>query len=127
MNIRWRYLIGILILIPVLAHLFYAVSRSPFTNYYVTLDELATQGAAGKKVRVGGEVVGGSINWNNAARTLEFQIESNGKRLPVAYRGFAPDAFRDGATAIVEGELARDGTFIAYSVLVKCPHQYVPL
>ncbi len=127
MNIRARYLIGILILIPVFAHLFYAVSRSPFMNYYISVDELTIQSATGKKVRVGGDVVSGSVNWNNAARTLEFQIESNGKRLPVAYRGFAPDAFRDGATAIVEGEMTRDGTFIAYSVLVKCPHQYVPL
>ena len=124
---RARYIIGILILIPVFAHLFYAVSRSPFADYYITVDELAAQNAAGKKVRVGGEVVGGTINWENASRTLIFEIESSGKRLPVRYRGFAPDTFRDGATAIVEGELNRDGTFSAYNLLVKCPHQYVPL
>ncbi len=122
-----RYLIGILILVPMLAHLFYFVSRSPFANYYVTVDELAAQTSRASKVRVGGEIVGDSTNWDNASRTLNFQIESNGKRLPVRYRGFAPDTFRDGATAIIEGELNHDGTFTAYSVLIKCPHQYVPL
>ena len=123
----WRYIILILILVPVLAHFFYFFSRSPLTNYYVTVDELAAQKSTTGKIRVGGEVASGSINWNNATRTLEFHIESNGKHLPVNYRGFAPDTFRDGATAIAEGELNRDGTFTAYNVLIKCPHQYVPL
>ena len=126
-NIPWRYIIGILILIPVFVHLFYFVSHSPLANYYITVDELAAQKSTLGKIRIGGEIVPGSSNWNNASRTLEFHIESNGKHLPVNYRGFAPDTFRDGATAIVEGELGRDGTFTAYSVLIKCPHQYVPL
>ncbi len=126
-KIRIRYLIGVLILVPVLVHLFYSISRSPFANYYVTVDELAAQSGKVGKIRVGGEVVSGSVDWNNATRTLEFHIEGNGKHLPVRYRGFAPDSLRDDATVIVEGEINRDGTFTAYSVLVKCPHQYVPL
>ncbi len=126
-RIRMRYIVAVLILVPVLAHLFYSVSRSPFANYYISVDELAAQANKAGKFRVGGEVVSGSVNWNSSARTLEFHIESNGKHLPVSYRGFAPDSFRDDATAIVEGEINRDGTFTAYSVLVKCPHQYVPL
>jgi cytochrome c-type biogenesis protein CcmE len=126
-QIRMRYTVAVLILVPVLAHLFYSVSRSPLANYYVTVDELAAQARKPGKLRVGGEIVSGSVNWDNAARTLEFHIESNGKHMPVSYRGFAPDSFRDEATAIVEGELKRDGTLTAYSVLIKCPHQYVPL
>lgn len=125
--IRIRYIVALFILVPVLAHLFYSVSRSSFANYYISVDELAAQSSKAGKTRVGGEVVSGSINWNGAARTLVFHIESNGKHLPVSYRGFAPDTLRDDATAIVEGELNRDGTFTAYNVLVKCPHQYVPL
>jgi len=125
--IPWRYIIVILVLVPVLAHFFWFFSRSPLANYYITVDEIAAQKNTSDKIRVGGDVVAGSTNWNNASRTLEFHIESNGKHLPVNYRGFAPDTFREGATAIVEGELGRDGTFTAYNVLIKCPHQYVPL
>ncbi len=126
-KIRWRYVIAFLILVPVIAHLFFAVSRSPLTNYYVTVDELAARGTRGTRVRVGADVVAGSIDWNSATRTLTFQLQGDKGALPVAYRGFAPDTFRDGATAIVEGELSGDGTFTAYNLLVKCPHQYVPL
>ena len=124
-SIRWRYVIMVAILVPVLAHLFFAITRSPLTNYYVTVDELANSAAPGK-VRVGGPIVPGTITWDNTARTLTFQLQGDTRNLTVNYRGFAPDSFRDGATAIVEGELNRDGTFAAYNLLIKCPHQYVP-
>lgn len=124
-QIRWQYVIGILILVPVLAHLFFAITRSPLTNYYVTVDELS-RSTQTSKMRVGGPIAPGTINWDNSSRSLTFQLEGNSQRLTVIYRGFAPDTFRDGATAIVEGELNRDGTFTAYNVLIKCPHQYVP-
>ena len=131
-NIKVRYIVAVLILMPVLAHLFFAISRSPLTNYYVTVDELLTRSPSspsagqGSRVRVGAPIVPGSINWNNAARSLTFQLQGDTRALTVTYRGFAPDSFRDSATAIVEGELKRDGTFTAYNLLVKCPHQYVP-
>lgn len=136
-GIRVRYIIAVLVLVPVLAHLFFAISRSPLTNYYITVDELFAKGpstpsarsgqnAQASRVRVGGPIVIGSINWNNAARSLSFQLQGDTRNLTVTYRGFAPDTFRDGTTVIVEGELNRDGTFTAYNLLVKCPHQYVP-
>jgi cytochrome c-type biogenesis protein CcmE len=126
-KIRWRYVIAFLILLPVIAHLFFAVSRSPLTNYYVTVDELAASGTQGTPVRVGADVVPGSIDWDPASRTLSFRLQGDKGTLAVAYRGFAPDPFRDGVTAIVEGELNPDGRFTAYSLLVKCPHKQVPL
>ena len=127
-NIRWRYIFAIAILVPVLAHLFFAITRSPLTNYYVTVDELAAQGnaASSGRARVGAPIMPVTINWDNASRTLTFQLQGEAKNLTVTYRGFAPDTFRDSATAIVEGELNRDGTFTAYNLLIKCPHQYVP-
>ncbi len=130
-NIKARYVVAVLILVPVLAHLFFAISRSPLTNYYVPVDELLARGPStgsgpNSRVRVGAPIVPGSINWNNTTRALTFQLQGDARLLTVTYRGFAPDSFRDGATAIVEGELNRDGTFTAYNLLIKCPHQYVP-
>ena len=131
-NIRVRYIAAVLILVPVLAHVFFAISRSPLTNYYVTVDELVSKSSAtpsagqAGRARVGGPIVPGTIEWNNAARSLTFQLQGETRPLTVTYRGFAPDSFREGATVIVEGELSRDGTFSAYNLLVKCPHQYVP-
>ena len=125
-NIKVRYIVAVLILVPVLAHLFFAISRSPLTDYYVTVDELLARGAQNSRVRVGAPIVPGTISWDNASRSLSFQLQGDTRPLTVTYRGFAPDSFRDGATAIVEGELNRDGSFTAYNLLIKCPHQYVP-
>lgn len=125
MNRKWYVFIGALVLLPVLAHLVYAVVVSPFANYYITVDEFAVR-PANSLVRVGGIVVPGSIRWDNVTRTLHFQIAGERATLNVAYRAVAPDALRDQVTAIVEGTRAPDGTFLAISVHVRCPHQYLP-
>jgi cytochrome c-type biogenesis protein CcmE len=77
-------------------------------------------------VRVGGQVVPGSIRWDNATHTLRFQATSDNDKVDVAYRAPATDAFRDGVTVIFEGTRAADGSFVATSLMVKCPHQYLP-
>ncbi len=123
---RIRYIVAILILVPVLAHLLFAVTRSTFMNYYVTVDELLAKDPPAGRVRVGGPIVPGSINWNSGTRSLTFEVQGDTRNLTVTYRGFAPDTFRDGATVIVEGELDRTGTLAGYDLLIKCPHQYVP-
>ncbi|MCX7838222.1 MAG: cytochrome c maturation protein CcmE [Anaerolineae bacterium] len=125
MNRKWYWVIGALILLPVLAHLVYAIVVSPFANYYITVDQFVAR-SADSPVRVGGVVVPGSIRWDNATRTLRFQIAGERATLNVAYRAVAPDALRDQVTAIVEGARAPDGTFLATSVRVRCPHQYLP-
>ena len=43
---------------------------------------------------------------------------------PVTYRGLAPDTFTDEADVVVEGRLARDGTFHATTLLAKCGSRY---
>ncbi len=121
---RWAYIIIPIVLLPVLFHLAIDITRSPVTDFYITVDELAARGATQQAVRVGGDVVPGSIDWSRQTRTLTFDIQGQGKILHVIYRGLAPDALTDEATAIIEGHLNADGTFAANSVLMKCPHKY---
>ncbi len=123
-KMRWRYVIIAALLLPVLAHLFIAITRSPLANYYVTPDEIANSTPA-SNLRVGGPIVPGSIEWNNAALSLTFQLQGDTRAVTVTFRGMAPDSFRDGATVIAEGTLNPDGSFAAYNLLVKCPHNYV--
>ena len=122
---KWKIIIGAIILLPVLAHVVYAFIVSPTANYYITVDQYAAR-SANTPVRVGGQVVSGTIRWDNATRTLRFQIASANAKIEVAYRAPAPDALRDDVTAIIEGARASDGSFLASSVLVRCPHQYLP-
>lgn len=119
-----KLIIAAAILLPVLAHLAYAAANSTFADYYVTVDEYVAKPAPG--VRVGGPVVPGSIQWDNATQTMHFQISGEKSSLRVTYRGPAPDSFRDGVTTILEGRPGADGTFAATAISVRCPHQYLP-
>ncbi len=119
-----KIVIGAIVLLPVLAHVVYAVADSPVMNYYVTVDEYAARSAA-TPVRVGGAVVPGSIQWDNATRTMRFQVAGDKTTLDVIYRGLVPDSFRDGTTAIIEGSRGPNGVFMATGIAVKCPHQYL--
>lgn len=120
-----RIIIGALVLLPVLAHLTYAGFNSPLANYYITVDEYAARSAT-TPVRVGGQIVPGTIRWDNATRTMRFQLAGDNAKIDVVYRSAAPDSFRDGVTAILEGARGADGAFLATSLTIKCPHQYLP-
>lgn len=122
---KWKIIIGAIILLPVLAHVVYAVAVSPSANYYITVDQFAAR-SANTPVRVGGAVVPGTIRWDNATQTLRFQLARANATLEVAYRAPAPNALRDDVEAIVEGARAPDGSFRATNVRVRCPHQYLP-
>ena len=119
-----KIIIAAVILLPVLAHLTYAAANSTFANYYVTVDEYVANPASG--VRVGGPIVPGSIQWDDASQTMHFQIAGDHARLNVVYRGAVPDSFRDGVTIILEGKPGSNGAFQATSTSVRCPHQYLP-
>jgi cytochrome c-type biogenesis protein CcmE len=122
---RTKIIIGAIVLLPVLAHLTYAAANSTFANYYITVDEFAARSAA-TPVRVGGQIVPGTIQWDNATQTMRFQLAGDSAKLDVVYRGAVPDSFRDGLTAIVEGTRGAGGSFIADSLQIRCPHQYLP-
>jgi cytochrome c-type biogenesis protein CcmE len=129
---RVKLIIGAVIVVPVLLHLLYALWVGPLTGYYVTVGELYDAASPTKKtveraqmVRVGGEVLAGSISWNGARGELGFTLTDGTRHLPVAYSGLAPDVFRAGVTAIVEGRMDGDGRFLAQKLFLKCPHKYV--
>ena len=120
-----KIIVGVLILLPVFAHLAYATANSTAAAYYITVDQYAAR-SANTAIRVGGQIVPGTIRWDNAARTMHFQLAGDTARVDVVYRGTVPDSFRDGFTAILEGARGADGSFVASTLMIKCPHQYLP-
>jgi cytochrome c-type biogenesis protein CcmE len=125
MSRRAKLIIGLIIVAPVLAHLIYALWASPLAAYYVTVSELRNRGTQPGMMRVGGEVIAGSIAWDGSRGQLRFVLTDGTQQLPVVYPGPAPDAFRAEVTAIVEGSLDEEGNFRAYKLLLRCPHEYV--
>ena len=59
---------------------------------------------------------------------MEFVLVQEDQRLRVAYLGAdpLPDTFRDGAQALADGKLGRDGVFQANKIQAKCASKYEP-
>jgi cytochrome c-type biogenesis protein CcmE len=95
-------------------------------TYYKTIAELGQMGdeAYGKRLRVGGDVEAGSIQ--RAGNLVTFNITQDGKKLKIAYNGSEPlpDTFRDGAQALADGKLEKDGTFRTAKIQAKCASKY---
>lgn len=94
--------------------------------YYMTVDELQASPAAvdGKQVKVGGDVVEGSIQRGSIGEEIRFEITDGVSRIPVVYHGAAPDIFADHAEVIATGTMHADGTFEASELLTKCPSRF---
>lgn len=95
--------------------------------YYLTVSEVQARQSTlvGERVRVSGEVVDDSEDWNAQEITLRFAIhDENNTQLPIVFYGPRPDNFHRAASAIVEGQLLADGSFQADSLLLKCPSRY---
>ena len=95
-------------------------------TYYKTITELAQMGdrAYDARLRVGGDVEAGSIQ--RVGSTVNFVIVQDKARLKVSYHGSdpLPDTFKDGAQALADGKLAKDGTFQAGKIQAKCASKY---
>jgi cytochrome c-type biogenesis protein CcmE len=123
---NFKFVVGGLLLIAIVIVLIVQATVSTGA-YYMTVSELnnAGPGIFGERVRVSGNVVDGSEDWNAQEITLRFAInEESGAQLPIVFFGPRPDNFQRAASAIVEGQLLPDGTFQADSLLLKCPSRY---
>ncbi len=120
-----KFVAGAVIIVGALAFLAYTGFQDN-KAYYQTVSEFrASQNAAfGRKLRVEGDVVAGSIV--REAKQTQFVISQGGHTLPVKYVGAdpLPDTFRDYAQAVVEGEYHQDGVFVAKSMTAKCASKY---
>ncbi|MBM3763056.1 MAG: cytochrome c maturation protein CcmE [Acidobacteria bacterium] len=101
------------------------------STYYKTVAELKDMGdrAQGKRLRVGGDVVKGSIHRNGKEVSFHLvQAEPNTQPhlLKVTYTGSdpLPDTFRDDAQALADGHMNADGTFNANKIQAKCASKY---
>lgn len=124
-NNNLKFIIGGLIIIAAMIWL----GISGFEEgkaYYKTVEEIQEMGddVYGKRLKVAGDVVMGSIKQNG--RHLSFAIEQNGNSIPVTYTGDAliPDTFTDGVQAVIEGTFTTNGVFEAKHIQAKCASKY---
>jgi cytochrome c-type biogenesis protein CcmE len=124
-----KFLAGGALLLLFVGFLVFQVYQATTTTgaYYLTVAELNARvpDIYGERVRVNGNVVVGSEDWNAQAVTLRFSIADESQHeLPIVFYGPRPDNFQRAASAIIEGKLLPDGTFEAETLLLKCPSRY---
>jgi cytochrome c-type biogenesis protein CcmE len=128
-----KFLAGGAVLLAFVAFLIFQMVQATLTTgaYYMTVSEVHDAGPKliGQRIRVNGNVVPGTEDWNAQEVTLKFSIadesvSDSGQVLPIVYYGPRPDNFQRAASAIVEGQLLPDGTFEAQTLLLKCPSRY---
>lgn len=122
-----RFGLAIAVIVGAMSYLaFTGIQESK--SYYVTVKELQGMGpdAHAKRLRVAGQVVPGSIH--RQGTSADFQLDEQGLKLQVAYRGVEPppDTFKDNAQALVEGSYGSDSVFHAQQIQAKCASKYAP-
>lgn len=114
-------------IVAAIGYMIYAAIESG-SEYYVTTTELAAMGgkAIGQEMKIGGQVLDGTVQWDHGANSVSFTLTDGTKNLPVTYTGTVPDTFQAGNGVILEGKLGTDGKFQANSMLTKCASKYEP-
>jgi cytochrome c-type biogenesis protein CcmE len=79
-----------------------------------------------KRFRLGGLVVGGSVERAGNDGVVRFRLSDEVNEVPVRYQGILPDLFREGQGIVAQGVLGRNGVFVASEVLAKHDENYMP-
>lgn len=76
--------------------------------------------------RIGGMVEQGSLKRLPDGLRVRFKVTDTAKTVQVEYRGILPDLFKEGKGVVAEGELNKEGLFVANQVLAKHDENYMP-
>jgi len=99
--------------------------------YFRTVSEVIHQASIldGQSLRISGEVVDGTIQYDQDNLSLSFAVrdtENETMTMLARYQGVMPDAFKEDIEVILEGTYHQnDNLFNATIMLVKCPSKYV--
>jgi len=118
-------LIGILGL-GVAAVLILQAFNSNMVFFFSPSQVQAGEGADDRSFRLGGLVEVGSLKRDDDGLTVHFVVTDNAETVPVTYVGILPDLFREGQGVVTQGQLGKDGVFMASEVLAKHDETYMP-
>ncbi len=95
-------------------------------QYYVLVDECASQvdQFRGKRLRVNGHVVKGSLQISADRREASFRLNGAKHEFSVTCAGPLPDNLADGMDVVVEGVLQNDTHLQGQKVITRCASKY---
>jgi cytochrome c-type biogenesis protein CcmE len=97
--------------------------------YFFTPSEVVafSESYYGKKVRVGGMVVQGSLKVIPNSLKMHFDLTDGEASIPVAFEGIPPDLFKEGQGAVVEGYWDSARQFHSNMIMAKHSEDYMPI
>jgi cytochrome c-type biogenesis protein CcmE len=126
-----KIVVSVLAVVAAVSTLFY-VSAAPGMEYYKYVDEVMAKQDQfrGKRLKVHGYVVDGSILKKKDSLDYKFKLQTRAPRAPavidVEYRGLVPDNFKPGAEVVAKGSLTSDNRLMVEKegIDAKCPSKY---
>ena len=125
---RQRLLIVALIVVgaSVAAALVFTALRDNMNLFYSPAQVAAGEAPEGRRIRVGGMVVDGSIERDPESLSVSFALTDYQSVVKVRYTGILPDLFAEEEGAVATGTLQENGVFLAEQVLAKHDETYMP-
>ena len=125
----WKILLTVAVSAVAVSGVLWA-SLGQGAEYYKHVDEArASQDRLlGKRLRVHGNVVNGTLVHQAGTLDYHFVLESKSPRehatMNVDFHGIPPDLFKPGAEVIAAGVLGNDGMLRSDRIETKCPSKY---
>lgn len=128
-NKQVKFIIGGAVVVGLILYLIVSAISSSGAYYREVSEVLGEQAAlTGKNLRVSGNIVTDSIQYDAATLDLSFRIsdpKDANKQIAVHFHGVKPDQMdREGSSAIIEGTMGNQGVIEANNLLLKCPSRY---
>ena len=124
---KLKYLLAGGIVVAALAGMIYSGAKESMVYFYTPTELVQKKDSVqGKSLRVGGMVVDGSIRWDPQNLLLTFQLTDGQGTVFVRHKGTAPDLFKEGAGAVVEGAWTSEGYFRSSNIMAKHSEEYKP-
>lgn len=97
--------------------------------YFYTPSEIRTLSPDyyGRKVRVGGMVVQGSLKVIPNTLRMNFDLTDGAETIQVAFEGVPPDLFKEGTGAVAEGYWDSGKIFHSNMIMAKHSEDYMPI
>lgn len=102
----------------------YALTNN-ISLYFTPTQVFNKEAPQGRGFRMGGLVVVDSVQRQADGLTVHFSVTDTAKSMPVVYKGFLPDLFKEGKGVVVHGKIEPGGVFRADEVLAKHDENYI--
>ena len=117
---------GVVITAAVVALSFLSLGEN-LVYFYTPAEALAKSGELdGSRIKVGGMVVPGTVDWRPEELSLAFTMSDlKGHEIKVRHRGTPPDMFKEGQGVVVDGRISGgEAVMVSQHLMVKHSEEY---